>query len=270
MPLPITLTYTFATQTSAIPLANLDSNFSTITTAVNGIGSGTYPLATPIVSSYATFNGSTSGTTALQANAVAGSTTVTLPASNDTLVGKATTDTLTNKTINLSSNTLVATSAQLASAVSDETGSGALVFANTPTLVTPNIGAATGTSLATTSTITSSGGGIGYATGAGGTVTQATSRTTGVTLNKLCGKITLFTTTLAAVTSQSFVLTNSFIAANDMVVVQHNSGGTLGLYNIAVTPAAGSATITIRNNSAAASASEAPVLQFVVIKAVVA
>lgn len=38
-------------------------------------------------------------------------------------------------------------SANLASAITDETGTGALVFANTPTLVTPAIGAATGTSL---------------------------------------------------------------------------------------------------------------------------
>lgn len=50
------------------------------------------------------------------------------------------TSTLTNKTINLTSNTLVATSAQLASAVTDETGSGALVFATSPTLVTPVLG----------------------------------------------------------------------------------------------------------------------------------
>jgi hypothetical protein len=50
------------------------------------------------------------------------------------------TQTLTNKTINLSSNTLVATSAQMAAAVSDETGSGALVFATSPTLVTPALG----------------------------------------------------------------------------------------------------------------------------------
>lgn len=44
-------------------------------------------------------SGSTSGTTTLQATAVAGTTTVTLPAATDTLVGKATTDTLTNKTL---------------------------------------------------------------------------------------------------------------------------------------------------------------------------
>ena len=45
------------------------------------------------------FAGSTSGTTTLQASAVAGTTTLTLPAATDTLVGKATTDTLTNKTL---------------------------------------------------------------------------------------------------------------------------------------------------------------------------
>ena len=55
--------------------------------------------------------------------------------------------TLTNKTINLTSNTLVATSAQLAAAVTDETGSGSLVFATSPTLVTPVIGVATATSI---------------------------------------------------------------------------------------------------------------------------
>lgn len=45
------------------------------------------------------FAGSTSGTTTLQATAVASTTTLTLPAATDTLVGKATTDTLTNKTL---------------------------------------------------------------------------------------------------------------------------------------------------------------------------
>lgn len=45
------------------------------------------------------FSGSTSGTTTVQATAIAGSTTLTLPAATDTLVGKATTDVLTNKTL---------------------------------------------------------------------------------------------------------------------------------------------------------------------------
>lgn len=45
------------------------------------------------------FSGSTSGTTTVQATAIAGTTTLTLPAATDTLVGKATADTLTNKTL---------------------------------------------------------------------------------------------------------------------------------------------------------------------------
>ena len=95
----------------------------------------------------ATFSGSTSGTITVLAAAVAGTNSLTLPAATDTLVGKATTDTLTNKTIDLTSNTLVATSAQLAAAITDETGTGVVVFSNTPTLVTPVLGVATATSI---------------------------------------------------------------------------------------------------------------------------
>jgi hypothetical protein len=55
-------------------------------------------------------------------------------------------------------NVLAATSSsELAGIISDETGSGALVFANTPTLVTPNIGAATGTSLVLSGDLTVNG-----------------------------------------------------------------------------------------------------------------
>ena len=50
-----------------------------------------------------------------------------------TAVGTTDTQTLTNKTINLTSNTLVATSAQLAAAITDETGTGKLVFSDSPT-----------------------------------------------------------------------------------------------------------------------------------------
>ena len=144
-----------------------------------------------------------------------------------------------------------------------------LTMAN-KTLTAPNIGAATGTSLAVTSAITSSGGGVGYATGAGGTVAQATSQATAVTLNKLCGNITMFSAALAAGTAVSFTLTNSFIAAGDNLLINHISGGTVGAYNLNASAfAAGSCVITIRNLTAG-SLTEAPVLRFTVIKGVTA
>jgi hypothetical protein len=133
-----------------------------------------------------------------------------------------------------------------------------------------NIGAATGTSLAVTGALSSSGGGIGYTTGAGGTVVQTTDKSTGVTLDKLCGTITMDGAALAANTVVSFTLTNSFIAVGDYVMVQHVSAGTLGSYNCSAIAAAGSATISVRNNQSVASLGEAIVLQFAVIKAVTA
>lgn len=137
-------------------------------------------------------------------------------------------------------------------------------------LTTPNIGAATGTSLAATGAITSSGGGVGYAAGAGGTVTQLSSKSTGVTLNKLCGTITMNSAALAAGTIVTFTVTNSTVAATDIIAAQHDSGGTTGAYTIAPnTPAAGSFKISVRNNTAS-SLSEAIVIRFAVIKAVVA
>jgi len=53
---------------------------------------------------------------------------------------KDVTETLTNKSIDLTDNTLTGTSAELKTGISDETGSGSLVFATSPTLVTPALG----------------------------------------------------------------------------------------------------------------------------------
>jgi len=158
-------------------------------------------------------------------------------------------------------------SANLAAALTDETGTGANVFANTPTLVTPIIGAATGTSLTASGVIASTGtAGVGYATGAGGAVTQLTSRTTGVTLNKTAGAITLFSaagTTVAA----TFTVTNSTVAATDVVILNQKSG--TDLYDLMVTAvAAGSFNITFRTTGG--TTTETPVFNFAVIKAVAA
>ena len=159
------------------------------------------------------------------------------------------------------------TSANLLAAVTDETGTGALVFTNSPTLITPNIGAATGTSLTATGVIASTGtAGVGYATGAGGAVTQGTSRTTGVTLNKTSGAITLFSAAGSA-TAATFTVTNSTVAATDVIILNQKSG--TDLYDLMVTAvAAGSFNITFRTTGG--TTTETPVFNFAVIKGVAA
>jgi hypothetical protein len=115
---------------------------------------------------------------------------------------------------------------------------------------------------------TSPTGGIGYGTGAGGTVTQASSKSTGVTLDKVSGQITMNNASLAAAAEVSFTFTNSTIAATDVVVTAISSGATAGAYNTHVDAiAAGSCRISITNFSAGPLA-EAIVLNFVVIKGV--
>ena len=109
-------------------------------------------------------------------------------------------------------------------------------------------------------------GGLGYGTGSGGAVTQGTSRTTGVTLNKTNGAITLFSA--AGTTAyQSFTVTNSTVAATDTVIVSQKSS--TDLYEVFITAvAAGSFRITYRTTGG--TTTEQPVFNFAVIKAVVA
>lgn len=98
---------------------------------------------------------------------------------------------------------------------------------------------------------TSVNGPIGYGTGAGGTVTQATSKTTAVTLNKPSGFITMNNAALAAGAVAAFSLNNSFIGAHDLVVVQPTGGGIWNEYQAWVSyGATGLCLINVRNNSA--------------------
>jgi hypothetical protein len=155
------------------------------------------------------------------------------------------------------------TSANLASALTDETGTGANVFANTPTLVTPNIGAATGTSLAVTGSLRSSGtAGVGYSTGAGGVVIQGTSRTTGVTINKITGQITLFSAA-GTTSATTFTVTNSTVNTTDAIILTQHTG--TDLYDLMVTKTTlGSFDITFRTTGG--TTTEQPIFNFAVIK----
>lgn len=118
---------------------------------------------------------------------------------------------------------------------------------------------------------------IGYAAGLGGTVTQGTSRTTGVTLNAPSGQITLFAGSISGHEADEFTLTNSYIGATDTIVLNIASGAaaaTRKYYQVHVCAvAAGSCVISVGNidNATIPSAgTESPVITFTIIKGVIA
>ena len=122
--------------------------------------------------------------------------------------------------------------------------------------------AVTGTSVLASTT-------LGYKVGSGGTVTQATSKTTAVTLNKISGEIVMDDAALADDATAVFTLTNSTIAATDVVIVNVASGvAVAGSYQVTVgAVAAGSCSISVLNVSGG-SRTDTIKLNFAVIKAV--
>jgi len=142
-----------------------------------------------------------------------------------------------------------------------------------------NVIAATGTGTPSTSVTSTAGafsaggamtsntpaGGVGYATGAGGTVTQGTSRTTGVTINKVTGAITLFAFAPVVGTLYSFTVTNSSVAATDCVVLSVKSATNNYL---AYVSAVGAGSFQVTTVSQSGVSSDSPVINFAVIKGV--
>ena len=152
---------------------------------------------------------------------------------------------------------------------SDPNGKGALVFYNDT-----NADAANWATTDEKMRIDSSGNvlvtsvaGLGYGTGSGGTVTQATSKTTSVTLNKPTGQITMNNAALAAGADATFGFSNSVIGANDLIIPQVAGGvANKQTYNVEGYPnGAGNAVIRLRNLSGG-SLSEAVVISFAIIK----
>jgi len=122
-------------------------------------------------------------------------------------------------------------------------------------------GSATASSLKGTGT-----GGVGYATGAGGAVTQTGGRTGAVTLNKTCGQITLASAAGQAAW-QTFTVNNNTVAATDVIVV--NVASSTNDYAVRVSAvAAGSFNLAV--SAVSGTATDTPVLNFAVMKAVTA
>lgn len=127
---------------------------------------------------------------------------------------------------------------------------------------------------------------FGYAgAGTGGTVLQSGSRTAGVTLNKICGDITLVSASIPGLSSQRFTLTNSTInsawageaSSFDMVQVcivggaVAGTGPTTSTYDVTVLRvAAGACDIVVHNTNNSATATEQLTIRFMVIKGVTA
>jgi hypothetical protein len=141
----------------------------------------------------------------------------------------------------------------------DATGTVGLVAGSSGQLVFNNAGAYSGGPL-----YDNTKGTLGY--NIGGAVTQETSKSTGVTLNGASGRITLNAAALDTATTVSFTLTNTSITANDLLLLNHVSGGTAGAYTVNGQAGAGTASINVRNVTAG-SLSEAIVIGFAVLKA---
>lgn len=112
-------------------------------------------------------------------------------------------------------------------------------------------------------------GALGFATGAGGSNTQTTSKSTGVTLNKNCGRIVTHDESLSAGVTTSFVVTNSAVANTDTVVLSIGGGVADPLtYRVWVdSVSAGSFRIAISNISAGP-LGESVAVNFTVLKGV--
>lgn len=107
------------------------------------------------------------------------------------------------------------------------------------------------------------GTGLGYGIGAGGAITQITSRATAVTLNTYSGQITMFAA-VGSATAASFTVNDSLVKATDTIEIVPASATNVYLVQVTAV-AAGSFQVTFFTTGG--TASDSPVLNFVVIHA---
>lgn len=112
-------------------------------------------------------------------------------------------------------------------------------------------------------TVNTNTGALGYGAGAGGTVTQATSKTTTVTLNRPTGQITMNAALLAAGASVVFVVNNSLVTTSDLILVNAAGNANYRVECVFATTAQFAIRVT---NTTAGGISEALVINFAIIR----
>ena len=115
--------------------------------------------------------------------------------------------------------------------------------------------------------LVTSAAGLGYGTGAGGTVTQATNKSTGVTLNKPTGQITMNNEALAAGGEVQFQVNNTLVSTSDTILVTQ-SGAAINTqaYQIRCAAVGSSAFWISVKNLTGGSLSDALPINFAIIK----
>lgn len=216
---------------------------STFTVRGNSLGTGTIILETPNTNT---------------------NRTITLPDATGTLVVSGGTESIT---VTGTGSISVTGSGGISA-----TGGGNISVSSTGGIVSSGSGNITSsgsgniTSSGTGSITATGSGGVGYGTGAGGTVSQLTNKSTSVTLNKLTGQITMKDTSLAAQSNVSFVMNNSLVTAADVIIANIGNSATPANYNLSAVCSSGSVTFTLRNLNGSTALAEAITINFVIIK----
>lgn len=231
--------------------ANTWTGVQTFNTSINFTGAGR-----KITADFS--NADVASRTVLQTNVTNAQTLVrTIPNGSATVAGIQAGN--TSDPANQSAVTLVADGIRTA-VVSGATGTG------TQLPLEFEVNGAVRQRITTSGNILSTSGAIGYGAGTGGTVTQATSKSTAVTLNKICGQITMHNAALAANTTVRFIVNNTFVDLADEVSVWLTNPVNPSAYDVAVDGlGAGVFAIRLRNNTST-SYSDSVVLGFAVRK----
>lgn len=263
-------TYTYPTvsidQYGRVTSASNAASVGTVTSVGINPGTGIQVTNSPITSSgeITVINTGVTRLSAGQGISVSSSNGNVTISSTTTSGGTVTSVGLTSSTLSVTGSPITAAGSFTVNLPTNTTVTGNVVAGN---VVTGGLISATGN-------ITSSGkiasanatSGIGYATGAGSTITQTGSRTSGVTINTVSGAITLVSAAGSA-TVQSFTVTNSAVVATDVIIVNQKSG--TDLYRIDVTNV-GASSFQISFATTGGTTTEQPVFNFAVIKGVAA